>query len=213
MEGWPAGRENVGDAFPLPVERGEEYPGDQLFLHPWEPNRETFNPIENYDPENGGMANKGRGGLWTSTLYEHEETGEPWSDWCRWCAGERWGATDKNGTSKAWALRPHENVQVAVIDTVEDAHRWRQAGILRLMELGGQIFHGMWEIDFEALAEAGIDGLRLTEEGQWRTRIPEREVPSLYGWDSESTCWFRWAFTETRDLGRIELYNPDETLW
>jgi hypothetical protein len=61
-------------------------------------------------------------------------------------------------------------------------------------------------LDFERMAQ-DFDGMHLTDEGQWSTRLTQ---PSLYGWDCESTCWFRWMFDRVEQGPRIEI---KERVW
>ncbi len=45
------------------------------------------------------------------------------------------------------------------------------------------------------------DGLHLTEKGQWDTHMGRT---NLYGWDMESTLWFKWPGGVVRPLGDVE---------
>ena len=53
-------------------------------------------------------------------------------------------------------------------------------------------------LDWEQIARE-YDGVRMTNKRQWTTRMP-RDIKdmnlSLYGWDCESTLWFRDVFSK-----------------
>ena len=53
--------------------------------------------------------------------------------------------------------------------------------------------------DWSLVAER-YDGVHLTDEGQWATRLSH--PLNLYGWDCESTLWLRWVFDSVEELGR-----------
>jgi len=59
--------------------------------------------------------------------------------------------------------------------------------------------------DFERMSERW-DAMHLTEVGQHHTRLT---APNLYGWDAESTLWFRWCFTDCRRITPPPAPPPD----
>jgi hypothetical protein len=120
-------------------------------------------------------------GLWTSTWK-----GEPKvSGWVEWCRSESFGV----GKLQTWLLTPRADARIAIVDGMDDL----KALLLRYpLHLGKAEDHFLQPLDFERMAQ-DYDGLHLTDEGQWATRLTQ---PSLYGWDCESTCWFQWAFDD-----------------
>jgi len=132
-----------------------------------------FKPIRNRSfvkPENG---------LWTSTWL-----GEPKvSGWVEWCRSESFSI----GGHQTWLLTPKPEARIAVVREMQDLKTLLNRYPL---QRGKSEDHFMQYLDFERMAQ-DFDGMHLTEAGQWETRLTQ---PSLYGWDCESTCWFRWMF-------------------
>lgn len=155
-----------------------------------EPDASEFESVEN-----GHLEVKPFGGLWTSSFIPD---GEHDSDWLRWCETEGYFA----GRVR-WYLWPEEDLDILEVDTLDDLReivdRYPETEKYTL-----DIHHSA--IDFEAIAADGWDALHLTEEGQWNTRMPGRENPNLYGWDSECTLWFNWCFEE-------HIYGGVEDEW
>lgn len=117
-------------------------------------------------------------GFWTSTY-----TGQS-SAWVDWCQAEQFGDV----LAGSWfLLRPKPKARVFVIDSLADLHT-----LLAGYTEPDTAYYGYGRacIDFERLA-LDYDGLHLTEEGEAATRFAR---PGLYGWDCESTLWFRWCF-------------------
>lgn len=114
---------------------------------------------------------KPTGGLWTAT-YRVDEHSSSWVDWCR---VEEFGNVD---ACNWFILEPDPTANVYIIDSADD-----------LTRLGARYSVGFF-LDFEELARQ-YDAIHLTDDGQWATRHTR---PGLYGWDVESTLWFRWRF-------------------
>jgi len=138
-------------------------------------------PVKN-SPE---LLNKGVGGLWTS--HYNKVTGSEFVDYCKDIS------TLRLKEWKGFILTPSLEAKVLVIDTLEDLlsalNRYERETILPFSR----------NLDFEKMAE-DYDAIHLTRNGQIETR---HSFPtSLYGWDVESTHWFRWKFT---DVEKIEL--------
>lgn len=128
---------------------------------------------------------KPTGGFWTSTLLE-----DGTSDWTRWCLSEEFG-----GWNRAYSLEVNSKAKVFVIDSVNDLNKaWVISGSKKSFD---PVFGMTPEIDFEALAEK-YDAVRLTAQGVVATMYSE--PLNLYGWDVESTLWFRWAFTKCKQV-------------
>lgn len=138
---------------------------------------------------------KPQGGLWTSTFLGREEL----SGWAQWCRVESFGYEKAD----LWLLTPDPAAEVYVVDTYRDldmlhrlygrTHRWEG--------MNGE----WWEdpyLDWPLIAERW-SGVRLTDEGQWATRLTDPY--NLYGWDCESTLWLRWSFTDIQHGGIVEV--------
>lgn len=135
---------------------------------------------------NGAKSVKPRGGFWTSTFND-----EYLSDWVRWGLGEEFYSVDELSKSTLFILYPKKDIRIYTIDSVADAKK--------LFDMYERESDDPYQrkLDFEKLA-IDFDGINLTEEGQEVTR--HSEPNSFYGWDCESTVWFRWCFK------RIEQY-------
>ena len=145
----------------------------------------------------GGV--KPKNGLWTST-YD-PECG---SAWVQWNFSERFAGIRKNDLLyfHAYVLYPQE-AKVAVIDTLEDLEN-----LIEKYRFKTEVpfrFFGTESLDFEALSQ-DYDALHLTEKGQWATR---HGSPNLYGWDVESTLWFRDCFSRSEYLGNFGFRSCD----
>jgi hypothetical protein len=130
--------------------------------------------------------------FWTSTHGDEDS-------WLAWLVGEDWfpgkGRLEDHGF---WLLEPDPAARVYEINTLDDlVALLRDYGVPKYPTIPDDILAEDKRPDFEAMARDGFDGVHLTGEGQWRTRL---SFPSLYGWDCESTLWFRWAFTAARQI-------------
>lgn len=114
---------------------------------------------------------KPHGGLWTSTW-----TGDG-SDWTRWCEDDGFRVP-----SEEWSgllLTPCADARIYTIDDIDDLR-----ALVRQYPAGDVA-------DYVAVARE-FDAIHLTDAGQWATRMTLDL--DLYGWDCESTVWFRWTF-------------------
>lgn len=155
----------------------------QAFVSETRPREAAFDRPTN-DPH---FRNKPSGGLWTSTLHD-----DGTSAWLDWCEDERWGLTNE---TVVYALDPEPDASVFVLDS--------QGDLLRLLgSFARDKDHDLLkprltaQIDFEAVAKH-YDAIHLTERGQISTRLA---TPGLYGWDTESTLWLRWAFRAVEEI-------------
>lgn len=153
-------------------------------VEPQAPSPLRLKPVRNYStmPWNKPQS----GGLWTSTWVD---------DSCAWrdfCVNEMdWG------DFYIWLLEPDPRARILEIDTLDDLK-----DVLLVYpdpRERGQSLGNVAGVNFEAIAESW-DGIHLTEEGQWRTRLSQ---PNLYGWDVESTLWFRWCFLSVRNVAEV----------
>ncbi len=126
---------------------------------------------------------KPQGGMWTSTYLPKAAYG---SDWGRYCVRD----TDQEGrfaiyTLRWWLLEPLPGARIVTIDTLEDLRKLGNRYVLARTSYS-------YFLDFEAISQ-DYDAMHLTEAGQVRTRLTYPD--NLYGWDCESTLWFRWCFS------------------
>lgn len=137
-------------------------------------------------------------GFWTSTYLDDERI----SDWVRWCRDETFPYP---GEYRSYLLDVDPEAVVIQIDGPKDLFLLDQLGLL----LRDDALHSsMARIDFEMLAEGGVAGVNLTEQGQWATRLHLEY--SLYGWDSESTVWLDWAFTNVREGPKVVINRQED---
>ncbi len=142
------------------------------------------NPIQpcakRFEPVRNDNFVKPKGGLWTSTWLGEAKV----SGWAEWCRIEGFHP----GPYRTWLLTPKADLRLAVVDSLNDLK-----ALLRTYALPTPMESEflVW-LDFERMAQ-DYDGMRLTDTGQWATRLTQ---PSLYGWGCESTCWFTWAFDQ-----------------
>ena len=138
----------------------------------------TANEIPTWKPR--------KGGLWTAQWDERWGGG-----WVQWCLSEQYdGPTWKY----VWLLDPEPAARVLVIDSYDDLAR----AFDRWPHRDERYDHRDGYLAWHRIAEE-FDAVHVTEEGQWRTRLTH--PLNLYGWDCESTVWFRWAFTSAREVG------------
>jgi len=144
---------------------------------------------------------KPRGGLWTSTYHSR---GKFASDWVEWCYYEMPEWIYPN----AFLLDIKEDARIYIIDTFEDLEQLLNLYPSNLVDKIGNILSSMFAlIDWESVSE-DYDGVNLTRNGQIRTRFSR---PSLYGWDSESTLWFRNVFSKIRKYkGKLVRYEKQQ---
>jgi len=145
----------------------------QLFVGMAEPIPSNLRPVKNSYP---GWCKPRDGGLWTSTFIQGNYSG-----WVEWCLSEQFGNPEKG-----WILTPLASAKVYTIDGVSDLE-----DLLILYPLIKADLYPYRYLDFESIS-LNYDAIHLTEEGQVKTRFSS--PINLYGWDCESTLWFRWAF-------------------
>lgn len=159
----------------------------QLRVGRAQPEPTLLRPVNNTDDCLGA---KPKGGLWTSS-YSREHG----SDWIRWCESEDFrvpGTWHGPSTWRGWLLEPDEFARVLVIDSL----RTLRSVLKQYWRLSLFAPIDSPKLDFEKLAQ-DFDAVSLTEKAEWATRHSE---PNLYGWDCESTVWFRWCFTTVRAI-------------
>lgn len=160
--------------------------GTQFHANPKRPSQELFKPVFHDKQTNN---NKPKGGLWTSTHTPDDTYPSQWIEWGVVDGGNFWLKMDW------WLLTPDPNARIITIDSYEDLEVLQARYPLQQ--------EGIWEdlplLDFTKIAQ-DYDAMNLTGRGQIKTRLT---YPlSLYGWDCESTLWFRWLFTDVSPLWR-----------
>jgi hypothetical protein len=148
------------------------------------------------------LPHKPRGGLWTSTYIR-----EIGSDWIQ--RGREMSLIPD--PVRGFICHPAADARIFTIDGVND--------LLELLKHYERppIIPGITmfaSIDFDRIRE-DFDAIHLTEEGQWRTRLPglfsndDCFAPSLSGWDCESTICMNCKFDRIEDLGSLEWRETD----
>lgn len=145
-----------------------------VFVSRRRPNAESVAPIVNQP-----MSNKPMGGLWTCPTATED-------NWFNWCSAEM---PEWLEDTKEYVLTPRPGTRVAVIDSLEDLKELLSLYPTEPIEGFAPLFGAA--LNFEAMAR-DFDGVWLTSEGQWRTRLTY--PVSLYGWDLECILFFRWVF-------------------
>ncbi len=126
-----------------------------------------------------GYVKPREGGLWTST-YD-PDYGSAWVDWCK-----SRGVVDF--PQQCYLLRPSADARVYAVASLHDLEALLNSYRIRSLKAYP---------DFEAMSK-DFDGMHLTVEGERATRLSEPH--DLCGWSCESTLWFRWAFSEVKDI-------------
>ena len=155
------------------------------------------------------------GGFWTSSCVSEFSSG-----WTEYLYSPD-GVGLSQGDAMLTLLTPSAKARVLSIDSQEDLEEvaasyglytdfrsGKPVPFSKAIVSGPDSLGGIFHLDFEALA-LQYDGLHLSEDGQYATRFPAGSRPSLYGWDVESTCWFRWAFTSARHVADFSYSNSD----
>jgi hypothetical protein len=141
-----------------------------------------------------GRINKPTGGLWTSSACD-----KYLSDWVKWCIDNcqiDW-ATGMN----AYKLIPKSTAKIFTIDSKEDADL-----LANKYGVTGQYTGSFLNVDWVRISK-DYDAVHLTYEGQIETRMIQKN--SLYGWDCESTVWFRDVFEKIECLGIIDISESE----
>ena len=127
------------------------------------------------------------GGLWTST-YDPQRI-SAWVDWCKNNFRES-AAPD----FKRWMLTVKDEANIFHLDSITDFNVLRKDGFIFVNPLKAA------QIDYELLSTK-YDGIHITERAlqtDWTSYDCGGHF-SLSVWDVESTCWFRWVFTEVEE--------------
>lgn len=134
------------------------------------------------------------GGLWTSTFDLQRG-----SDWIQWCLYEQFNVP-KDNVWNGYILIPARDARLFIIDSEQD--------LIDMLSWYGELPAPEYDYNrypnFENML-SDFDGIRLTEQGEKETRLSRPH--NLYGWDCESTLWFRWKFT---DVEHVRIHMNDD---
>jgi hypothetical protein len=182
---------------------------------PWLPSERTQMPVQlhmsRYSdsrpaahtmiPPSNGHRLKPSGGLWTSTLGTSHADG-----WLWYCVTEH-DAFAQNGErttmqQRGWMLDPWP-AHILRIETVADVQRLWYAYATADPHRPTRLL-----LDWEQMRRDGWEGLHIPD--YWAEHIRfgltgMPYLPSFYGWDCESTIWFRWCFWTARPVDVSEL--------
>lgn len=125
-------------------------------------------------PIKNRLHSKALGGMWTSTLNNEG------SDWIKWCLLEGY---DLKPNKRSWILRPSGG-NLLLINSLDDFER--------LYKTFSYSINTFQMLNYERMAQE-YDGIHLTKKGLINT------YSKLWGWDCESTHWFRWCFNNLRE--------------
>jgi hypothetical protein len=129
-------------------------------------------------------------GLWTSTWDEAGKT----SDWVDWCVDASFGTPYEQ---QWFLLNVKPDARIYQIDNSHDlrnlfkSYRRQFTGPMAALNTLGYL-------DYEQISQ-DFDAIHLTAQGQQHARFG---ADNLYGWDCESTIWFRWCFTSVEKIER-----------
>lgn len=155
---------------------------------------------EQFQPVYNDRFTKARGGLFTSTYDEKYG-----SEWVQWCLGAEFKLQNENKTWTGVILTPDTAAKVLTVDSYEDLERIHKEYGNRQDDPVRDMFLGKY-LNYEKIAEY-YDAFRVTAKGEAQTRFSQ--PLSLYGWDCESTHWFRWKFTDMQKIENVEFEDGD----
>lgn len=147
---------------------------------------------------------KPEGGMWSAPLLTENHSGTPHSAWSQWCIENEFQPKDNEGMT-LWAMEVPDDAVVLRVDTTDDGSR-----------VYDQFFEGekgeapryFLPVDFEGLAESGVDAIWLTEDGAWDAGSggASSEGAPFAMWDCETVLWLRPPKDATfTKLGEIDL--------
>lgn len=165
---------------PLPVQAAVRHSGNGV------PMPELLRPVSR---ERDHDWVKPTGGFWTSTWSP--DYGSGWMDWC---------IDNMGGTTfdDVWLLTPDPSARIYTVDSHADL-------VALVREFPGVAHRIFAPAKYPAWASVALDydAVHLTERGEAETRLSV-DV-DLYGWDCESTLWFRWCFLTVEHHG---IWSP-----
>jgi hypothetical protein len=151
--------------------------------------------------------NKPNGGIWSSNY----DTQTGFSVWV-FAMIKAWGYAPNGAfdfrTTPRYVLEVDSNTRILTIassadwQAVRGAYRMQKEYVPPALwpgELAGLISkrRNIAPLNFDRIA-AEYDALYLTQSGYDETFD---QPNGTFGWEAESTCWFRWCFTKVTDIG------------
>lgn len=153
--------------------------------------KDDYCPSKIKPSTNGWAKPDNSGGLWTSTFDMNIKNA-----WVEFRVREEFDVP-LDGKWRGYILTPSKKARIYVIDSHADLLRLLNKYPYDPYKAYGHIrWANTLYPDFEAISK-DYDAIHLTQEGQWATRMTE---PNLYGWDFESTLWFRDCFTHATPI-------------
>ena len=138
-------------------------------------------PVKNRDQ-------KPFGGLWTSSFDIEYKSG-----WVSFRESHNFDIPTQKW--RGFVLIPKRKVRIYVIDSYDDLKRL--VNKYPHQPYKGLPFRYLQDVvfpDYEAISK-DYDAIHLTNRGEYQTRNMTYGGAHLYGWDFESTLWFRDCFT------------------
>ena len=142
---------------------------------------------------------KPKGGFWTSTYTPKDRHISSWVEWCSseqpdWLKG------------KYYILYPKKEIKIYKINNYDDLKYIFEKYPYYNKEHEAILRHQHF-IDWEKVAK-DYDAVQITEKGELIARgnctFFLQDGYSLYGWDCESTVWFRNVFDEIKLLKEVK---------
>ena len=142
---------------------------------------------------------KPRGGFWTSTYTPHRKYVSAWVEWCSseqpdWLKG------------KYYILYPKKDIKVFQINNYDDLKFLFEKYPLKEHENLPLMPRFSRFVDWIKVSK-DFDAVHMTEKGEIIARgnctYFLQEGYSLYGWDCESTLWFRDVFHKIKFLKEV----------
>jgi hypothetical protein len=164
----------------------------QLFVSSEYYNPKKFKPVKNREYIN---IPKPYNGLWTSTYRQDIK-----SEWVQFCLDEFTSAIPHGGW-RGSILIPYRDAKIYTIDSYDDLVKLFNK--YQYIPNSNTYFIKPIFLDFEAISK-DYDAIHLTKKGEWETRYT---TPNLYGWDVESTLWFRDCFEKVINIRIPTKYN------
>lgn len=136
--------------------------------------------------------------FWTST-YLNKKHG---SDWIQWALGEDFYDGVK---LHAYTLEVEKDAKILVIDSMDDLYEVvaKYPNNFDAEEHDEFIRNYMMRFPNWNSISNDYDAVHLTYKGEAQTRWNQLDMINgcnLYGWDCESTCWFRWKFKNVKEI-------------
>ena len=135
------------------------------------------------------IMSKPRGGLWTSTYTPNSEY---ISDWHNFLIGNDWNVPER--TDYVYLFEVQSGAKIYTIDTKKDLlelyKQYPYPNKIQSLFTDKKLPDFTKSLDFVKISKK-YDAIHLTEDGQIDTRFSDNDEINLYGWNCESTLWFK----------------------